>query len=64
MAIIKEGFLKKQGIVAHVASHNILGHSWHTWKQRWFVLSSDQTLKYFVKQNVFSLATLSNISGC
>ncbi|ETW01891.1 hypothetical protein, variant 1 [Aphanomyces invadans] len=27
------------------------GHNWHTWKRRWFVLTSDAKLEYFKKPN-------------
>ncbi|ETV73737.1 hypothetical protein, variant [Aphanomyces astaci] len=27
------------------------GHNWHTWKKRWFVLTSDAKLEYFKKSN-------------
>ncbi|RHY93775.1 hypothetical protein DYB35_000606 [Aphanomyces astaci] len=27
------------------------GHNWHTWKKRWFVLTSDAKLEYFKKPN-------------
>eukprot|EP01119_Soliformovum_irregulare_P005341 TRINITY_DN1710_c0_g2_i5.p1 TRINITY_DN1710_c0_g2~~TRINITY_DN1710_c0_g2_i5.p1 ORF type:complete len:1587 (-),score=603.11 TRINITY_DN1710_c0_g2_i5:171-4931(-) len=37
-SVVKEGFLKKEGA------------SWHSWKSRWFVLTSDGLLKYFKSQ--------------